>query len=52
MPLCMSLLFIFTLLGKISIPEVIFWFVLVKITSGILTLPNTNLFGKLNNLMT
>ena len=38
-------------LGKINIPEVIFWFDLVKITSGILILPKTNLFGKLNNFM-
>ena len=39
-------------LGKIIIPEVIFWFGLVKITSGIIILPNTNLFGKLNNYQT
>ena len=31
--------------------ENVFWFDLVKITSGILILPNTNLFGKLNNFM-
>ena len=39
-------------LGKIIIPEVIFWFGLVKITSGIIIIPNTNLFGKLNNYQT
>ena len=35
-------------LGKINIPEVIFRFDLVKITSGISIFPNTNLFRKLN----
>ena len=38
-------------LGKINIPEVILTRSNQKITSGILILPNTNLFGKLNNFV-
>ena len=39
-------------LGKIIIPKVILTKPNQKITSGIIILPNTNLFGKLNNYQT